>query len=125
MVLKLYGSPDTTGTLPVAVVLLEKKAEWEFVPIDIVDLIQSKANGTLAQDFLEKQPFGQVPYLVRETHMETVYGDSMSLVLMKLSGRRWLYPLRIARHCEIHCREVRRSGHSARPPRPQEEGSGG
>ncbi|KAH6913539.1 glutathione S-transferase [Coprinopsis sp. MPI-PUGE-AT-0042] len=57
MVLKLVGSPISTCTKRVAVVLLEKKVEFEFVPIDF-----SKGEHK-APSFVEKQPFGQVPYL--------------------------------------------------------------
>ncbi len=60
MVLKLYGSPHSTCTARVAVVLFEKQIPYKFFPIDL-------AKGEhKAKEFLEKQPFGQVPYLVSE-----------------------------------------------------------
>ncbi|KAH6890851.1 glutathione S-transferase [Coprinopsis sp. MPI-PUGE-AT-0042] len=57
MVLKLVGSPISPATKRVAVVLLEKKVEFEFVPIDFAKQEHKAAS------FLEKQPFGLVPYL--------------------------------------------------------------
>ncbi|TFK27956.1 glutathione S-transferase [Coprinopsis marcescibilis] len=57
MVLTLYGNPISTCTKRVAVVLHEKKAHFEFIVLDF-------AKGEhKAPEFLEKQPFGQVPYL--------------------------------------------------------------
>ena len=57
MVLKLYGSPVSTCTRRVATVLTEKKVPFEFHPIDF-------AKGEhKAPAFLQRQPFGQVPYL--------------------------------------------------------------
>lgn len=58
MVLKLYGSPVSTCTRRVAVVLREKNLPFEFFPIDL-------ATGQhKAPEYITKQPFGQVPYLV-------------------------------------------------------------
>jgi glutathione S-transferase len=57
MVLKLVGSPISTCTKTVALTLHEKGVPFEFVPIDF-------AKGEhKAPEYLEKQPFGQVPYL--------------------------------------------------------------
>ncbi|KAF7972944.1 hypothetical protein HWV62_16506 [Athelia sp. TMB] len=57
MVLTLYGSPISTCTKRVAVVLKEKDIPFNFVPIDL-------AKGEhKAPEFLKKQPFGQVPYI--------------------------------------------------------------
>ena len=57
MVLKLYGNPLSTCTKRVATVLKEKNVPFEFIPVDF-------AKGEhKAPAFLEKQPFGQVPYI--------------------------------------------------------------
>lgn len=60
MVLKLYGSPLTTSVSVrlVAFVLLEKRVPFELVPIDLFKMEQK------SPEYLEKQPFGQVPYIV-------------------------------------------------------------
>ncbi|KAF9459959.1 glutathione S-transferase [Collybia nuda] len=57
MTLKLYGSPMSTCTRRVAVVLHEKKVPFELVPVDL-----GKGEHK-APEYLEKQPFGQVPYI--------------------------------------------------------------
>ncbi|KAM6497623.1 Glutathione S-transferase, C-terminal-like protein [Amanita muscaria] len=57
MVLKLIGSPFSTCGQRVAVVLREKKVPYELVPIDFA----KGEHKTPA--YLEKQPFGQVPYI--------------------------------------------------------------
>ena len=59
MVLKLYGSPGSTCTRRVSAVLHEKKVPFEFHPIDIA------AGENRVPIYLESQPFGQVPYIVR------------------------------------------------------------
>ena len=60
MVLKLYGSPLSGATRVVAFVLHEKKVPFELVPIDFAN----KEHKT--PEYLEKQPFGQVPYIVSD-----------------------------------------------------------
>ena len=57
MVLKLYGNPLSTCTRRVAAVLKEKEVTFELVAVDF-----SKGEHK-APSYLEKQPFGQVPYL--------------------------------------------------------------
>ncbi|KAF9475961.1 thioredoxin-like protein [Pholiota conissans] len=57
MVLKLYGHPLSTCTRRVAVVLHEKNVPFEFHSIDLAKGEHKSA------EFLEKQPFGQVPYI--------------------------------------------------------------
>ena len=60
MVLKLVGNPLSTCTRRVATILKEKQVPYEFVPIDF-------AKGEhKSPAFLEKQPFGQVPYIVED-----------------------------------------------------------
>ncbi|KAI5886115.1 thioredoxin-like protein [Schizophyllum commune H4-8] len=58
MVLTLYGSPMSTCTRRVGIVLMEKKIPFKFVPIDLAKAEHKKP------EFVEKQPFGQVPYIV-------------------------------------------------------------
>ena len=60
MVLKLYGFPQPTSISVriVAFVLREKEVPFEFIPIDY----SKKEHKSPA--YLEKQPFGQVPYIV-------------------------------------------------------------
>ena len=59
MVLRLFGYAHSTCTARAATVLREKKIPFEFVPVDL----QKGEQKTPA--YLEKQPFGQVPCLVR------------------------------------------------------------
>ncbi|KAJ7906155.1 glutathione S-transferase [Mycena leptocephala] len=57
MVLKLHGMAFSTCTRRVAIVLLEKKVPFQFVPISAAKTeLKSAAH-------LEKQPFGEVPYI--------------------------------------------------------------
>lgn len=58
MVLKLYGMAKSTCTLRVATVLKEKEVPFEFVPVNL------QAGEHKSPAYLEKQPFGQVPYVV-------------------------------------------------------------
>jgi len=59
MVLKLYGYPRSPCTCRVAVVLYEKKIPYELVNIELIK--GEHKNPT----YLEKHPFGEVPYIVR------------------------------------------------------------
>jgi len=60
MVLRLYGSPISTCTRRVAMVLHEKQVPFKLHPIDL-------AKGEhKAPEFLARQPFGQVPYIVSD-----------------------------------------------------------
>ena len=59
MVLKLYGASQSTCTRRVGAVLREKNVPFEFVNIDMMK------GEHKAPSFLAKQPFGQVPYIVR------------------------------------------------------------
>lgn len=55
---KLYGSPMSTCTRRVAVVLKEKGVPYELIPVDLSKGEHKKP------DFIENfQPFGQVPVL--------------------------------------------------------------
>ncbi|KAF4615735.1 hypothetical protein D9613_012469 [Agrocybe pediades] len=57
MVLHLYGSSKATCTRRVATVLHEKGVPFVLHPIDIMKGEQKSV------EYLEKQPFGQVPYI--------------------------------------------------------------
>jgi glutathione S-transferase len=60
MVLKLVGVAQSTCTRRVATVLFEKKIPFELVGVDF----PKKEHKTPA--YLAYQPFGQVPYIVRD-----------------------------------------------------------
>jgi glutathione S-transferase len=60
MVLKLHGSPVSGNVCLVAFVLREKEVPYELVPIDF-----SKKEHK-SPEYLKNQPFGQVPYIVRD-----------------------------------------------------------
>lgn len=57
MVLKLYGTGESTSTRRVCIVLREKKIPFELINIDLM-----KGEHKSPQ-YLEKQPFGQIPYI--------------------------------------------------------------
>ena len=59
MVLTLYGGPLTTCSKRVALILHEKQVPFKFVEIDL------RTGQHKSPAFLEKQPFGQVPVIVR------------------------------------------------------------
>lgn len=60
MVLKVYGSPVSTCTKRVATVLIELNVPFELVPIDL------RKGEQKTPQYLEKQPFGKVPYIVSD-----------------------------------------------------------
>ncbi|KAG6832665.1 hypothetical protein H0H87_000847 [Tephrocybe sp. NHM501043] len=57
MVLKLYAFPLSTNSRRVATVLIEKKVPFELIAID------RAAKEHKSAGYLEKQPFGQAPYI--------------------------------------------------------------
>lgn len=59
MVLKLYGMSLSTCTRRVAAILREKDVPYELVEISLMK------GEHKSPAYLEKQPFGQVPYIVR------------------------------------------------------------
>jgi glutathione S-transferase len=59
MVLKLYGFDHSPNVTRIVVVLLEKNIPFQFVTVNRV------AGEHKTPDYLAKQPFGQVPYIVR------------------------------------------------------------
>ena len=58
MAIKLYGIYASPWVRLVAAVLKEKEVPFELVPVDMANS-QNKT-----PEFLSKQPFGQIPYLV-------------------------------------------------------------
>jgi glutathione S-transferase len=63
MVLKLYGHPFSTCTKRVMTVLEETKLPYEVISVDIMGGAHKKP------EFVAKQPFGQIPYLVSNTRL--------------------------------------------------------
>jgi glutathione S-transferase len=60
MVLKLYGYSASTCTRRVGVVLKEKNVPFEFISVDLM-------KGEHKQpEYLKKQPFGVIPYIVSD-----------------------------------------------------------
>ncbi|KAH7883395.1 glutathione S-transferase [Phlebopus sp. FC_14] len=57
MTFKLYGAPKSTCTRLVALIAKEKEIPYELIPIDL------QKGEHKAPSFVEKQPFGQVPYI--------------------------------------------------------------
>ena len=60
MVLKLYGADLSTTTPMVALVLHELSVPFEYHPLDMMK------GEHKAPQYVEKQPFGSVPYIVRD-----------------------------------------------------------
>ncbi|KAF8645507.1 hypothetical protein AX16_007792 [Volvariella volvacea WC 439] len=57
MVLKLYGFSQSTCTTRVGIVLHEKQVPFELISVDVM------GGEHKTPEYLEKQPFGQIPYL--------------------------------------------------------------
>ncbi|KZP19000.1 thioredoxin-like protein [Athelia psychrophila] len=74
MVLKLYGNPISTCTKCAVVVLKEKNVPFKFIAIYF-----SKGEHK-APDFVAKQPFGQVPLLIR-SHLLILFPDDDGFIL--------------------------------------------
>ena len=68
MVLKLVGTYPSYNTLRVALILHEKNVPFEFVNVDM-----GKGEHK-SPAYLEKQPFGQVPYIVGLPHILCDWG---------------------------------------------------
>ena len=62
MVLKLYGNSQATCTKRVVTILKEKDVTFELHSVDTFKREQK------LPDYLEKQPFGQIPYLVSRSY---------------------------------------------------------
>ena len=61
MVLKLYGNSESPNALLVATILLEKEIPFELVELDW--------SATKSPEYLQLQPFGQMPCIVSETNL--------------------------------------------------------
>lgn len=61
MVLKLHGSPGSPWVRLVVAVLREKEVPFELVLVDFANREHK------SPEFLTKQPFGQIPYIVCES----------------------------------------------------------
>jgi hypothetical protein len=59
MVIQLYGHPEFGSTRLVLMILLETKTPYELHVLDYA------AGALKREEYLEKQPFGQLPYIVR------------------------------------------------------------
>jgi glutathione S-transferase len=59
MVLKLYGHAIASCTIRVAAVAIEAGVPFELITVNIMEGEQKSPS------YLEKQPFGQIPYIVR------------------------------------------------------------
>jgi len=59
MVLKLYGLAQSTCTRRVGAVLREKNIPFQLVEVNLMKGEQK------SPEYLKKQPFGQIPYIVR------------------------------------------------------------
>ena len=60
MVLKLYGVHESPWVRLVAAVLHEKQVSFELVSVDFANKEHK------SPEYLEKHPFGQIPYIVRD-----------------------------------------------------------
>ena len=71
MVLKLFGAYPSYNALRVALILHEKIVPFEFVSVDM------PKGEHKSPAYLEKQPFGQVPYIVEFPHIlcDTILSD--------------------------------------------------
>jgi len=65
MPVKVYGHPRSPYTLTVATVLSEKKVPFE--------LIQIETGGAKTPEHLEKNPFGQTPYIVSTDFLAALF----------------------------------------------------
>jgi glutathione S-transferase len=61
MVLKIYGHSFSTCTRTVEVVLEEKKVPYEVIAVNVLKGEHKQA------EYLEKHPFGVIPYIVGPT----------------------------------------------------------
>jgi glutathione S-transferase len=82
-ILKLYGGKIATCTRRVATVLHELKVPFELIEVDF------RNGGNKTPEYLKKQPFGQIPYIVRmqcsavilTTHRDDVGQDDDGFIL--------------------------------------------
>lgn len=75
MVLKLYGAPISTCTKRVATTLKEYNVPYELVLVDL------RKGAHKDPSFMEMQPFGQIPYIVRNPPVQTSISCNISTLL--------------------------------------------
>jgi glutathione S-transferase len=68
MVIKLYGHPESAFTHLVLITLKETSTPYEFHEVDFV------ARDMHRESYIEKHPFGQMPYIVRLSPSMPVHG---------------------------------------------------
>lgn len=61
MVLKVYGFPISIATKRVTLILRELNVPYEFIFVDF------PAGAHKSPEYIEYQPFGEVPYIVRRS----------------------------------------------------------
>ena len=105
MALKLYGNMQSTCTKRVLTILKEKNVPFKFHTVDF-----TKGEHKLPE-YLTKQPFGQIPYIVGNFSMI----DFLVTLNMGL-GRRWLHYLREPRDFFLYRFKICRPGHSRSHP---------
>lgn len=92
MALTLYGHPLATCTQRVATILHEKEVPFKFVTVDVA----TGQHKTPA--YLEKQPFGQIPYIVG---FFLLLSTAVTLMHIR-TGRRRFHSLREPCHLAIY-----------------------
>ena len=75
MVLKLYGINRSPWVRLVSAILHEKKVPFELVPVDL-----SKGEHK-TPEYLAKNPFGQIPYIVCDSLNHYFDSNSINLAL--------------------------------------------
>ena len=58
MVLKIYGMPRSTSSKRIVMICKEKNVRYELVHVKMLE------NEHKSPEFMEKQPFGQIPYML-------------------------------------------------------------
>lgn len=105
MVVKLYGDVRSSCTQRALTILKEKDVPFEYHHVDFAKGEQK------SPEYLAKQPFGQLPYLVSNPSK-----NDFLVVLIAGLGRRWLHSLRESRDWFLYRFEICRSGHSRSHP---------
>ncbi|KAJ6451665.1 hypothetical protein C8R47DRAFT_1204490 [Mycena vitilis] len=69
-ILKLYGAKGASCTRRTAIILHELKVPFELIEVDV------RAGEHKTPEFLEKHPFGQIPYIVYAGHLPLHRGEA-------------------------------------------------
>lgn len=82
---RLYGLPLSSATRRAALILIEKGVRFDFVNVDLAKGEHKSA------EYLQKHPFGQIPYLVRITYLQTyrVFPVRKLLIICALNAGGW------------------------------------